>query len=176
MYGNSCRSVNSQSPLLPTAKFRSRAEAKFAPPRRPWYRYRGTCASSAHHTNTLPGHRRSGTGATRPQKSNRNQIWAILIRPTFPFFSGPKFELLCESRLGLLSLLCGIILCEPHCQSRFWNPTPLPVRLKFSGFFSGCLCFPCCKATTTGEEGCCFFRGNRGSLAKIRGAGYKLNI
>ena len=91
------------------------------------------------------------------QKSNKNHLWAIIIRPTFPFFSGPKFELLCESRLGLLSLLCGIILCEPHCQSRFWNPTPLPVRLKFSGFFSGCLCFPCCKATTTGEEGCCFF-------------------
>ena len=91
------------------------------------------------------------------QKSNKNQLWTIIIRPTFPFFSGPKLELLCESRLGLLSLLCGIILCEPHCQSRFWNPTPLPVRLKFSGFFSGCLCFPCCKATTTGEEGCCFF-------------------
>ena len=97
-------------------------------------------------------------------------------RPTFPFFSGPKSELLCESRLGLLSLLCGIILCEPHCQSRFSNPTPLPVCLKFCGFFSGCLCFPCCKGTTTGEEGCCFFRGNRGSLAKMRGAGNKLNI
>ena len=105
---------------------------------------------------------------TRPQKSNRNQIWAILIRPTFPFFSGPKLELLCESCLGLLSLLCGIILCEPHCQSRFWNPTPPPVRLKFSGFFSRCLCFPCCKATTTGEEGCTVFRGHRGSLAKMR--------
>ena len=104
------------------------------------------------------------------QKSNKNQLWTIIIRPTFPFFSGPKFELLCESCLGLLSLLCGIILCEPHCQSRFWNPTPLPVRLKFSGFFSGCLCFPCCKGTTTGEEGCCFFlRTGSLNLAKMRG-------
>ena len=93
----------------------------------------------------------------------RWQAWTIIIRPTFPFFSGPKFELLRESRLGLLSLLCGIILCEPHCQSRFWNPTPLPVRLKFSGFFSGCLCFPCCKGTTTGEEDVAFFGGTEGA-------------
>merc|ERR1712185_862023 len=107
---------------------------------------------------------------TRPKKSNRNQLWAIIIRPTFPFFSGPKSELLCESRLGLLSLLCGIILCEPHCQSRFWNPTPLPVHLKFSGFFSGCLCSPCCKGTTTGEEDVVFFRAQR-ELSKNARAG-----
>ena len=87
------------------------------------------------------------------QKSNKNQLWTIIIRPTFPFFLGPKIELLCESRLGLLSLLCGIILCEPHCQSRFWNPTPLPVRLKFSGFFLGLFVLPLLQGTTTGEVG-----------------------
>ena len=110
------------------------------------------------------------------QKSNRNQLWAIIIRPTFPFFSGPKFELLCESCLGLLSLLCGIILCEPHCQSRFWNPTPLPVRLKFSGFFLGLSLLPLLQGYDHRGRGMLLFFGHRGSLAKMRGAGSKLNI
>ena len=97
------------------------------------------------------------------QKSNKNQLWAIIIRPTFPFFSGPKLELLCESRLGLLSLLCGIILCEPHCQSRFWNPTPLPVRLKFSGFFSGCCASPVAKVRPQGKRDEQFFWRTEGA-------------
>ena len=108
------------------------------------------------------------------QKSNKNQLWAIIIRPTFPFFSGPKFELLCESRLGLLSLLCGIILCEPHCQSRFWNPTPLPVRLKFSRFFLGLSVLPLLQGTTTGEGGDEQFFGEQRELSKNSRGGLQI--
>ena len=51
------------------------------------------------------------------QNSNKNQLWTIIIRPTFPFFSGPKFELLCESRLGWW---CWLLFCSRFACWSLW--------------------------------------------------------